>query len=668
MKPPYYTLIGSLLCILFSCSPEKETLFSELDPDDTGIRFRNDLVETNEKNVLSYIYFYNGGGVASGDLNNDGLADLVFTGNQTGNKVYINKGNMAFEDVSRASGLEDQNGWSTGVVLVDINNDGWNDIYICRSGDSSPDNRKNLLYINNHDNTFAEQGASYGLDDPGYSTQAAFFDYDKDGDLDMFLINHSIHYFQVDNEFARLRNRVDKNFGSKLYQNNNNTFVDVSEKAGIASNFISFGLGVAVGDVNSDGWPDVYVSNDFKEQDYLYINRQDGTFKNELEKRMDHVSLFSMGSDMEDVNNDGHPDLLTLDMLPPDNMRLKMTAGAENFDKFKILHDAGFYWQYMRNMFHINNGDGTFSEIGSFSGISNTDWSWAPLFADFDNDGNKDLFVTNGYVRDYTNMDFMKFMVGYQNEVQVTGKELPILDLIAKMPSSEINNFIFKNNGDLTFTSKTAEWGMEKKNISSGASYADLDNDGDLDLIVNNVNDFASIYRNNSEHLIKNNYVKVRLKGTSYNAKAIGAKVQMHSGDLNVYREHFTSRGYESSVDDVIHFGLGTKTKVDSIVVVWPDGKSQTIKSPAINTITSVTKEAEDVIGNRKTVVPFFMPAGDKISAFQKENEFNDFKVQALLPHFLSRFGPCLAKADVNGDGLEDLFVGGAKGYPGRII
>lgn len=668
MKLPYYTFIGLLLLLFFSCSPEKETLFLELDPDDTGITFRNDLVETNEKNVLSYIYFYNGGGVAAGDLNNDGLADLVFTGNQTGNKVYINKGDLAFEDVSQASGIEDQHGWSTGVVFVDINNDGWKDIYICRSGDPNPDNRKNLLYINNHDNTFTEQAASYGLDDSGYSTHATFFDYDKDGDLDMFLINHSIHYFPVDNEFTRLKNRVDKNFGSKLYQNNNNTFVDVSEKAGIISNFISFGLGVAVGDVNSDGWPDVYVSNDFKEQDYLYINNRNGTFTNELEERMDHVSLFSMGSDMEDVNNDGHPDLLTLDMLPPDNMRLKMTAGAENFDKFRILHDAGFYWQYMRNMFQINNGDGTFSEIGSLAGISNTDWSWAPLFADFDNDGNKDLFVTNGYVRDYTNMDFMKFMVGYQTQVNTTGKELPLLELIGKMPSSKLNNFIFRNNGDLTFTSKVAEWGMEKKNISAGASYADLDNDGDLDLIVNNVNDFASVYRNNSEHLIKNNYVKVRLTGTSSNVQAIGAEVQMYSGDLKIYREHFMSRGYESSVDDVIHFGLGKRDKVDSIVVVWPDGKRQTMNNPAINSIATVTKNAHQVDSDEKSGTAFFTPVTDKFSFLHKENSFNDFKIQALLPHFLSRFGPCLTKADVNGDGLEDFFIGGAKGFPGRIF
>jgi enediyne biosynthesis protein E4 len=660
--------IGLLLLLFFSCSPEEKTLFSELDPGDTGIEFRNDLVETNELNVLSYIYFYNGGGVAAGDLNNDGLADLVFTGNQTGNKVYINKGDLAFEDVSRPAGFEGQNGWSTGVVLVDINNDGWNDIYICRSADANAENRKNLLYINNHDNTFVEQAASYGLDDSGYSTHASFFDYDKDGDLDMFLINHSIHYFPVDNEFTKLRNRTDKNFGSKLYRNDDNRFVDVSEKAGIASNFISFGLGVAVGDVNSDGWPDVYVSNDFKEQDYLYINRQDGTFKNELEERIDHVSLFSMGSDMEDVNNDGRVDLLTLDMLPPDNLRLKMTAGAENFDKFKILHDAGFYWQYMRNMFQLNNGDGTFSEIGSLSGISNTDWSWAPLFADFDNDGNKDLFVTNGYVRDYTNMDFMKFMVDYQTQVYTTGKELPLLELIEKMPSSKINNYIFRNNGDLTFTSKVAEWGMEKKNISSGASYADLDNDGDLDLIVNNVNDYASVYRNNSEHLAKNNYVRVRLKGTSPNVQAIGAKITMYSGDLKVYREHFLSRGYESSVDNVIHFGLGERSKVDSMVIVWPDGKCQTVEKPAINSIVSVTKDAAEPSHPLEPAQPFFVPAADRISALHKENDFNDFKVQTLLPHFLSRFGPCVVKGDVNGDGLEDVFVGGAKGYSAKLF
>ena len=654
--------------VLLSCSREEKTLFSGLDPDDTGIDFRNDIVETQDLNVLSYIYFYNGGGVAAGDLNNDGLADLVFTGSQTGNKVYLNKGELSFEDISKAAGMEDQTGWSTGVVLVDINSDGWNDIYICRSGDTNPANRKNLLYINNHDNTFTEQAAAYRLDDSGYSTHAAFLDYDKDGDLDMFLINHSIHYFPVDNQFTRLKHTANKNFGSKLFRNDNGVFIDASEKAGIVSNVISFGLGVAVGDVNGDDWPDVYVSNDFKEQDYLYINNQDGTFTNELEKRMDHIPMFSMGSDMEDVNNDGYTDLLTLDMLPADNLRLKTTAGAENFDKTVILHEAGFYWQYMRNMFQLNNGDGTFSEIGSLSGISNTDWSWASLFADFDNDGKKDLFVTNGSVRDYTDMDFMKFMMDYQTKVQTTGGELPILELIENMPSSELSNYIFKNNGDLTFTSKVAEWGMEKRSNSTGAAYADLDNDGDLDLIVNNVNDYASVYRNNTDDLIKNNFVKVHLKGTSDNVQAIGSKVEMYSGDLKNYREHYTSRGYASSVDNVIHFGLGQRSKVDSIVIVWPDGKRQTVENPAVNSLVTVTEDARQVSRDPETSRPLFKSVSDKISFLHNENDFNDFKVQTLLPHFLSRFGPCLAKGDVNGDGLEDLFIGGAKGHAGRIF
>lgn len=666
---------GIFSLIVCSCSSDKKTMFVELDPEKTGVQFFNRLVETDERNILTYIYFHNGGGVAAGDLNNDGLTDLVFTGNENGDRIYLNRGDFVFEDITAGSGIEDHGGWSTGVLLVDINSDGWNDIYICRSANPVRAKRKNLLYINNKNGTFTEQAAAWGLDDSGYSTHAAFFDYDKDGDLDMFLLNHSLQNFAMGKELAVLKRRLSIDFGSKLYQNNNNVFTDVSEKAGIVSNVISFGLGVAIGDVNDDGWPDIYVSNDFKEQDYLYINNGDGTFSDETEKRLDHLSMFSMGSDMEDINNDGLIDLLTTDMLPPDNFRLKTTAGAENFDKYNLFHEAGFYWQYMRNMLHINNGDGTFSEVGTLAGISSTDWSWAPLFADFDNDGNKDLFVTNGSGRDYTNMDYMKFMVDYQTELYATGKEIPLLELLDRMPLVEINNYIFRNNGDLTFTSKVAEWGMEKTGISSGAAYADLDNDGDLDLIVNNVNDFATIYRNDSRSADGNNYLRIRLQGPPGNTGAFGTRVKMYAGDLQNYREHYTSRGYASSVEEYVHFGLGRRSEVDSVVVVWPDGARQVVRQPAVNSVLSLSRSdvpwVMQVAGPKEKVSgmqTLYSPVADAISFVHEENHFNDFKVQSLLPHFLSRPGPGLAKGDIDGDGLEDLYVGGAKGFAGKLF
>jgi enediyne biosynthesis protein E4 len=669
-------LIASLAIVTifcFGCSnndlPEKKTLFTELSPATTKVDFKNSLFETTEKNVLSYIYFYNGGGVATGDINNDGFCDIVFTGNQTPNKIYLNKGGLTFQDITDFSGIDRYTGWNTGVSMADVNSDGWLDIYICRSSSEDVNERKNLLFINNKNSTFTESAALFGLDDAGYSTQAAFFDYDKDNDLDVFLLNHSIHRFSLDNEFSKLRGERNPMYSSKLYQNNNGKFVDVSELVGIKSNIISFGLGVAIGDVNNDSWPDIYVSNDFKEQDYLYINKGNGTFANEIESRTDHISLFSMGSDFEDVNNDGHVDLLTVDMLPDDNSRLKMTSGAENLEKYNLLHQAGFHWQYMRNMFQLNDGTGNFSEVGSLAGISNSDWSWSPLFADFDNDGFKDLFITNGYVRDYTNMDFIKFISNNQDNPAAREQFKSVLDVIKQMPSSEIENYIYQNKGGITFEKRSNEWGFTKKGVSSGAAYADLDNDGDLDIVVNNINDIASIYQNNEQEILHHNYLKVRLTKPSGNTMGIGACLKVNSGTLNLYRENYLSRGYQSSVDGVINFGLGNHNKIDSLTIIWPDGKSQKLYNLKANqTLIISYPNATNLHEQLKAKSPYFTRIANVLNYKHEENEFNDFQVQNLLPHFLSRFGPCMAKADVNLDGREDIFLGGAKGIAGSLF
>ncbi|MCU0470528.1 MAG: VCBS repeat-containing protein, partial [Arcicella sp.] len=502
---PQALLIILIIFIATACQSE-DKLFTSLSKGDTGLDFRNILEESEELNVLNYTYFYNGGGVAVGDVNNDGLTDILFTGNMVKNRLFLNKGELNFEDITPTSGVADAQGWCTGATMVDINQDGWLDIYICRSADTRAEKRKNLLYINNHNNTFTEKAAEYGLDDDGYSTQASFFDYDKDGDLDMFLLNHSLmEYAGFSKILTDLKKQRNPIYGNKLYQNDgNNHYTEVSEKENIVSNVLSFGLGVAVSDVNNDGWLDMYVSNDFNEQDYLYINQKNaGTssphFQDESTARLGHTSLFSMGSDAADINNDGYTDLLTLDMLAEDNHRQKMTSGADNYDKFKLLESLGFGSQFSRNMLHLNNGDGSFSEIGQLAGISGTDWSWAALFQDYDNDGFKDVFITNGFVRDYTDMDFLK----YTTDEQIKAKEgqeakLSVSDLISKMPKSEVENYIFQNNHQLSFSKKNTEWGIEGTAVSSGAAYADFDNDGDMDLVVNNINEYATFYRNNA--------------------------------------------------------------------------------------------------------------------------------------------------------------------------
>ena len=665
----------AILCtVLMLCSCHNKTdltLFTKLDEGSTGINFRNLLKESAEMNVLKYSYFYNGAGVAIGDINNDGLSDILFTGNMVKNRLYLNKGNFNFEDITVQSGIADKQGWCTGVAIVDINGDGKLDIYICRSADVDPARRKNLLFINNGNLSFTEKAEEYGLADEGYSTQASFFDYDKDGDLDMYLINHSLQQYTTGvQENPEIRTQKNPAFATKLYRNDNGHFADVSEQAGITSNVLTFGLGIAIADINKDGWPDVYQSNDFNEPDYLFMNNGNGTFTEQLDKYMDEISMFSMGSDFADYDNDGLTDLVTLDMLPEDNKTQKMHSGAENFNKMQTFFQKGFYYQFSRNMLHKNNGDGTFSEIGQLAGVSNTDWSWASLFADFNNDGNKDLFISNGYVKDYTDMDFLKYTVDKTIAARQQNKDIVVTDFIADMPTNKIPNYIFQNNGAGTFAKKTKEWGLDQPGVSAGAAYADLDNDGDMDLIVSNTNDFAGIYKNNSNEQLKNNFVKIKLQGDAKNGSGIGTKISLYSGNNKYYQEQFPVRGFQSSVDPVLNFGIGKAAVVDSIEVIWPNDKVQKFTNLKAN--QTLTVKQQEATGTWKydtaVTVEKYLSASTLLNFTHKENNFNDFTVQSLLPHYLSRQGPCMAKTDINNDKREDIFIGGAKGQASQIF
>jgi enediyne biosynthesis protein E4 len=660
-----------LAALLFwSCSDDnKSKLFTKLSESRTGIKFRNIVEGNNEMNVLKYSYFYNGAGVAIGDINNDGLQDLLFTGNMVKNRLYLNKGDFKFEDITQKSGIADKQGWCTGATMVDINGDGLLDIYICRSADIDPARRRNLLFINNGNENFTEKAAEYGLADEGYSTQASFFDYDKDGDLDMMLINHSLQQYTTGaQENPEIRKQKNPNYANKLFQNNNNHFTDISEKAGITSNVLTFGLGLAISDINKDGWPDIYVSNDFNEPDYLFMNNKDGTFTDCLSNCMDEISMFSMGSDFADFNNDGLTDLTTMDMLPEDNRLQKMHSGSENFNKMQFFFSKGFYYQFSRNMLHKNNGDGSFSEIGQLAGISNTDWSWATLFSDYDNDGQKDLFITTGYVKDYSDLDFLKFTMDATIKARQESKEILVNDFLSKMPPIEIPNYIFKNKGNNQFQKMNAEWGVDKNSVSAGAAYADLDNDGDMDLVVSNTNEYAGIFKNNNEILSPNHFLKVKLKGDAKNERGIGAKISLYIKDTIYYQEQMPVRGFQSSVDPVLNFGLGTNVSIDSLVIIWPNDKTQKITQ--LKTGETITVKITDATTNWLPAVP--APALFTIKEIpalrHEDNYFNDFTVQTLLPGYLSRQGPALATADVNKDGLTDVFVGNGLGHASKLL
>jgi len=669
-KAAIYSFFAAVVILFYGCKDDTSHLFTLLSSHRTGIDFENTLTENDTQNLLNYVYFYNGGGVAIGDINGDGLPDILLTGNMVPTRLYLNKGNFKFEDITEKSGLSKITGWCTGATMADVNGDGKLDIYICRSEDKDPKNRKNLLFINNGNSTFTEEAAKYGLDDDGYSTQAVFFDYDKDGDLDMFLINHSLQDYST-GAYLSIYLRRDHNpqFACKLYRNDNGHFTDVSKQAGITSNVLTFGLGVAVSDVNNDGWPDIYVSNDFNEPDYLFMNNGNGTFTEKLNQSMDEVPLNSMGSDFADINNDGYTDLMTLDMLPETNRSQKMHSGAENFNKFQYLFKSGFYYQFSRNMLQKNNGDGTFSEIGQFSGVSNTDWSWSALFSDFDNDGNKDLFVTNGYVRDFNDMDFVKYQANTLMEQRMNAQKPSMKGMVEKMPSVVIPNYIYQNAGDCRFSNKIKDWGLDQNSVSSGAAYADLNNDGGMDLVVNNINQKAFIYKNNTTLLnTQNGWLKVKFQGSPKNTFGIGSKVKVYCKGNLYYQEQFPVRGFQSSVDQVLNFGLGNHDKADSVVVIWPDDRMQKLVNVKARQTLTVKWADAPLKWKADTVKHNQYFKSVKAPGFvHKENDFNDFNVQGLMPNYLSRQGPCLAKADINGDGREDIFVGGAKGQPCRM-
>ncbi|MFY0686387.1 MAG: VCBS repeat-containing protein [Cyclobacteriaceae bacterium] len=670
----YWIIIATSL-ILGSCHESTTPQFQLMNDEQTGIRFTNEITATNEFNVLTYRNFFNGGGVGIGDINNDGLADIYLIGNMGPNKLFLNKGHFQFEDITNKAGLAGKKDWCTGVTMVDINADGFLDIYVTNAGTSSGESRENELFINNQDLTFTESAAAYQLNDPGISTHAAFFDYDLDGDLDAYILNNSfisvtqLNYNDRRELYAKDWHLPDSvnDGGDKLLRNENGKYIDVSKESGIYGSLIGFGLGITVGDVNADHYPDIYVSNDFYERDYLYINQRDGTFKEDIMDAMGHISLSSMGADMADINNDGFPEIFVTDMLAETDERVKQRIMFEGYNTYLFKKDRGFHSQYVQNTLQLNNGNGTFSEIAWYSGVAASDWSWGALFFDGDNDGLKDLFISNGVLRDMTDQDFVDFFANDElNRISTAKANNGALEMIERMPSDPLPNKYFKNMGKLDFDDIGNEIGFATNSFSNGSAYGDLDNDGDLDLVVNNVNQPAFVYKNNLKKT--NHFISIRLKGDSLNTFAIGSSVKAYIDTEIVYAELIPSRGFQSSVDYKLLLGLGTSERVDSLDIKWPNGQHTRKYDLTVDSTYSFEQLKEGVIDppTPKSKPTLLTEIENDFKSFEEDYYF-DFFYEGLIAKMSSQNGPDLDIADVNSDGLDDLFIGGTADNEGVL-
>ena len=683
MQKKYYHTIGAVIFllafILSACKSKtaESPLFEVLDSKRTGLNFSNDLSYNKDFNLFKYLYFYNGSGIGAGDFNNDGKIDLFFASNQQQNKIYLNEGDLNFKDVTKEANIPEDGGWSTGISVVDINNDGLLDIYVCRVGNYETLKSKNQLLIcqgidKNGVPFYKDEAHEYGLDFSGFSTQAVFFDYDGDGDLDMFLLNHSVHEngtFRPRSEFLGTYHPLS---GDRIYSNNgNNTFTDVTKETGINSSAIGYGLGIAVADINLDGYPDIYVGNDFHENDYLYINQKNGTFKEEGEQRLMHTSQFSMGVDVADINNDAYPEIISMDMLPSDPYILKRSLGEDAYDIFNFKINNGYSHQYTRNNLQFNRRNGLFSEIGLYSGVAATDWSWAPLFVDFDNDGLKDLFVSNGIPKRMNDIDYINFVSNgdVQQKIRENNFGEKNLSLINKFPEIKLPNKFYKNNGDLSFTDEDNRIKGSVPTFSNGSVYADLDNDGDLDIVTNNIDAPALVYENKNSQPGKRSSVEIKLKGSSQNINAIGAKVIVYANnEIRTYEKN-PVRGFMSSMEIPILIGL-EKTKIDSIFLIWPDNSYQSINLSAdTSSITVVYKKGLPTFDYKRLTDHYKNPTRQMIDItkdvgldyLHEENRFVEFDREPLIPHMVSTEGPALAVADINHDGLDDVFIGSSR-------